>query len=131
MPTENPEISVGRRRSPHSVAETVAKLKTALIARGVTLFAIIDHAAEAEKAGLIMPPTQVVLFGSPSAGTPLMLAAPALALDLPLRILVAEENGETWLSWNSLPYFEQRHGLSLVQLAPLDAAGRLAEAATL
>ena len=76
--------------SHHSVDETVDKLKTILESKGVTLFALVDHGGEAEKVGLKMPPTKLLIFGNPKAGTPLMLAAPSAALDLPLKILVAE-----------------------------------------
>ena len=75
----------------HSVDETVDKLKTVLKSKGVTLFALVDHSGEAEKAGMKMPPTKLLIFGNPKGGTPLMLAAPSAALDLPLKILVAED----------------------------------------
>ena len=77
--------------SHHSVDETVDNLKTILKSKGVTLFALVDHSGEAEKVGLKMPPTQLLIFGNPKGGTPLMLAAPSAALDLPLKILVAED----------------------------------------
>jgi uncharacterized protein (DUF302 family) len=98
--------------SRHSVDETVDKLKTILQSKGVTLFALIDHSGEAEKAGLKMPPTKLLIFGTPKAGTPLMLAAPSAALDLPLKILVAEDaQGKVWISYNSAEYLRERHGL--------------------
>src|SRR5277367_4359327 len=97
----------------HSVDETVEKLKGILQARGVTLFALVDHSGEGEKVGMTMPPTKLLIFGSPKAGTPLMLAAPSIAIDLPLKILVAEDShGKVWLSYNSPEYLEERHGLS-------------------
>jgi uncharacterized protein (DUF302 family) len=78
----------------------------------VKIFAIVDHAGEAEKVGLQMPPTKLVLFGSPQAGTPLMLAAPSVAIDLPLKILISEDSqGKVWVSYNSPQYLKQRHGL--------------------
>jgi len=78
----------------------------------VTIFAIVDHSGEAEKVGLKMPPTKVVMFGNPKAGTPLMLAAPSIAIDLPLKILISEDReGKVWVSHNSLTYLQQRHGL--------------------
>ena len=77
--------------SRHSVDETVAELKGVLESKGVTLFALIDHSGEAVSVGMTMPPTKLLIFGSPRAGTPLMLAAPGAALDLPLKILVAED----------------------------------------
>ncbi len=101
-----------RRASNHSVDETVEKLKVMLQARGVTLFALVDHSGEAEKAGIKMPPTKLLIFGSPKAGTPLMLAAPGSALDLPLKVLIAEDaQGKVWLSYNSPDYLQRRHGL--------------------
>ena len=97
--------------SHHSVDETVAKLKGILEAKGVKLFALVDHSGEAEKAGLKMPPTKLLIFGSPEAGTPLMLTAPGSAIDLPLKILVREDNnGKTRISYNSPAYLQQRHG---------------------
>ena len=98
--------------SHHSVDETVDKLKTILKSKGVTLFAVIDHSGEAEKVGMKMPPTKLLIFGSPKAGTPLMLAAPSAAIDLPLKILVTEDaQGKAWISYNSADYLKERHGL--------------------
>ena len=98
--------------SNHSVDETVEKLKGILQAKGVTIFAIVDHSGEAEKVGLKMRPTKVVIFGSPKTGTPVMLAAPSVAIDLPLKILIWEDReGKVWVSYNSLTYLQERHGL--------------------
>jgi uncharacterized protein (DUF302 family) len=98
--------------SRQSVDETLDKLKAILKSKGVTLFALIDHSGEAEKAGLKMPPTKLLIFGNPKGGTPLMLAAPSAALDLPLKILVAEDaQGKVWISYNSPEYVKERHGL--------------------
>lgn len=95
----------------HSVDETVAKLKGILQAKGVTLFAFVDHSGEAEKVGMKMPSTKLLIFGSPKAGTPLMLAAPSIALDLPLKILVWEDDTrKVWVSYNSPAYLRGRHG---------------------
>src|SRR5258708_6257483 len=100
------------RSSNHSVDETVEKLKNVLQAKGVTLFALVDHSGEAEKAGMKMPPTKVLIFGSPKAGTPLMLASPSVAIDLPLKILVWEDGqGKVWVSYDSPEYLKKRHGL--------------------
>jgi uncharacterized protein (DUF302 family) len=97
--------------SSHSVDQTVDKLKGMLQAKSVTLFALIDHSGEAEKAGMKMRPTKLLIFGSPKGGTPLMLAAPTTAIDLPLKILVWEDvQGKVWLSYNSPEYLQQRHG---------------------
>lgn len=98
--------------SNHSVDETVAKLKGILQAKGVNLFALVDHSGEAEKVGLKMPPTKLLIFGSPKAGTPLMLAAPRSAIDLPLKILIWEDaQGKVWVSYNSPVYLQERHNL--------------------
>src|SRR4029077_14603246 len=98
--------------SNHSVDQTVEKLKNILQAKGVTLFALVDHSGEAEKVGLKMPPTKLVIFGSPKAGTPLMLAAPSIAIDLPLKILIREDGkGKVWVSYNSAAFLQARHGL--------------------
>ena len=100
------------KRSNHSVDETVEKLKGILQAKGVSLFALVDHSGEAEKAGLKMRPTKLLIFGSPKAGTPVMLAAPSIAIDLPLKILIWEDGqGAVWLSYNSPAYLQQRHGI--------------------
>ena len=98
--------------SHHSVVDTVEKLKGILLSKGVMLFAIVDHSGEAEKVGMKMRPTKLLIFGSPKAGTPLMQAAPSVAIDLPLKILVWEdEQGKVWVSFNSPAYLQQRHGI--------------------
>jgi uncharacterized protein (DUF302 family) len=98
--------------SNHSVDHTVERLKAILAAKGVTLFALVDHSGEAEKAGLKMPPTKLLIFGSPKAGTPVMLAAPSIALDFPLKILISEDGQQkVWVSYNSPAYLEERHGI--------------------
>ncbi|HVM91884.1 MAG TPA: DUF302 domain-containing protein [Terriglobales bacterium] len=95
-----------------SVDETVEKLKSILQAKGVTLFALVDHSGEAAKVGLKMPNTKLLIFGGPKAGTPLMLASPSVAIDLPLKILVAEDGQDkVWISYNSPGYLQQRHNL--------------------
>jgi uncharacterized protein (DUF302 family) len=100
------------RPSNHSVDETVAKLKGLLQAKGVALFALVDHSGEAEKVGMKMPSTKLLIFGNPKAGTPLMLATPSIAIDLPLKILVAEDaKGKAFISYNGPAYLQQRHGL--------------------
>ena len=103
---------VVRIASHHTVAETAAKLESILQAKNVKVFTIVDHSGEAEKAGLKMPNTKLLIFGNPKAGTPLMLASPSVALDLPLKILVAEDaGGKVWISYNSPGYLQQRHNL--------------------
>jgi len=109
-PTANKGII--NKPSRHSVDETLEELKRILQAKGVTVFALVDHSGEAEKVGLKMRPTKLVIFGSPKAGTPLMLAAPSSAIDLPLKILIWEDGeGKVWVSYNSPAYLQERHGL--------------------
>jgi uncharacterized protein (DUF302 family) len=97
--------------SRHSVDETVKRLEGILQSKEVTLFATIDHSGEAAKAGMKMRPTKLLIFGNPKGGTPLMLAAPSSAIDLPLKILVWEdEQGKAWVSYNSPTYLQKRHG---------------------
>ncbi len=98
--------------SNHSVDQTVEKLKGILQAKGVTLFALVDHSGEAEKAGMKMRPTKLLIFGSPKAGTPVMLAAPSIAIDLPLKILIWEDGqGKVWVSYNNPAYLQERHSV--------------------
>ncbi len=98
--------------SQHGVDETVHRLETILQERGIKIFALIDHSAEAKAAGLEMRPTKVLIFGNPRAGTPLMLAAPSVAIDLPLKALVSEDaQGKVTISWNSAAYLQTRHHL--------------------
>ena len=98
--------------SNHSIEQTVEKLKGILQVKGVALFALVDHSGEAQKAGMKMPPTKLLIFGNPKAGTPLMLAAPSVAIDLPLKILVWEDvQGKVWVSYNSPGYLQERHSL--------------------
>jgi len=112
--------------SSHSVDQTVEKIKAILQANGVTLFDLIDHSGEAAKVGIVMPDTKLLIFGNPKGGTPLMLASPSIAIDLPLKILVAQDaRGDVWISYNSSEYLEQRHGL------PQDLAQNIAIVATL
>lgn len=99
--------------SRYSVEETIQRLEAAFAAKGLQLFAVVDHSGEAEKVGLKMRPTTVVIFGSPKAGTPLMVAAPSLAIDLPLKALVAEDaEGKVSVTYNSSEYLKERHGVS-------------------
>src|SRR5271169_4129557 len=114
--------------SHHSVDETVDKLKTILKSKGVKLFALVDHSGEAEKAGLKMPPTKLLIFGNPKGGTPLMLAAPSAAIDLPLKILVAEDSqGKVWIFYNSSEYLKARHDLPQNLLPNIAVVETLAE----
>lgn len=113
--------------SRHSVDETVEKLKAVLQAKGVTLFALVDHSGEAAKVGMTMPATRLLIFGNPKAGTPLMLAAPSTAIDLPLKILVWEDSqNKVWISYNSPQYLQQRHGFPQELLANIAVVEALA-----
>jgi uncharacterized protein (DUF302 family) len=116
--------------SHHSVDDTVDKLKAILKSKGVTLFALVDHSGEAEKVGMKMPSTKLLIFGNPKGGTPLMLAAPSAALDLPLKILIAEDSeGKVWISYNSPEYLRERHGLPEILVANIGVVQPLAAAA--
>jgi uncharacterized protein (DUF302 family) len=96
-----------------TVEEAVSKIKSLLVIRGITLFAVIDHSGEAEAVGMKMPDTKLVIFGNPKGGTPLMLASPSVAIDLPLKLLVAEDaDGRCSISYNSPQYLQKRHGMS-------------------
>jgi len=119
------------KASSHSVDETVEKLKGILQAKGVTLFALVDHSGEAEKAGLKMRPTKLLIFGNPKGGTPVMVAAPSAAIDLPLKILVWEDaGGKVWASYNSPAYLQQRHGIPQELLPNIAVAEALTAKAT-
>src|SRR5580692_10818235 len=110
--------------SRYSVDETVQRLQSAFAAKGMKLFAFIDHSGEAEKVGLKMRPTKVLIFGSPKGGTPLMVAAPSLAIDLPLKALVAEAaDGAVSVTYNSPEYLQQRHGVPADLIKNLAGAG--------
>lgn len=110
--TLQPDNGIVRIPTNRSVDEVVIRLQTLLREKGVKLFAIVDHSGEAESAGLRMPPTKLLIFGNPKAGTPLMLASPGIAIDLPLKFLVGEDSeGKVWVSYNSPEYLQQRHSL--------------------
>jgi uncharacterized protein (DUF302 family) len=116
--------------SRHTVDQTVEKLQAILQAKGVKLFALIDHSGEAEQAGLHMRPTKLLIFGNPKAGTPLMLASPSAAIDLPLKLLVWEDaEARVWISYNSAAYLQTRHGLPLELMANIAVVEKLAAAA--
>jgi uncharacterized protein (DUF302 family) len=113
--------------SSHSFDETVERIKSILQSKGITLFALIDHSGEAEKVGMKMPPTKLLIFGSSKAGTPLMRTAPSVAIDLPLKILVWEDaDGKVWLSYNSPEYLQDRHQLPSDLLQNIAVVGALA-----
>ena len=120
------ENGLAQIASRYSVDETVRRLEAAFVEKGMKVFALIDHSGEAEKVGLKMRPTKVVIFGSPKGGTPLMVAAPSLAIDLPLKALVAEdEKGSVSVTYNAPEYLQARHGV------PAELVKNLAGAAAL
>jgi uncharacterized protein (DUF302 family) len=130
MPS-SPNNGIVSKKSNHPVDETLAKLKQTLQFKGVTIFAVVDHSGEAEKAELKMPPTKLVIFGNPKGGTPLMLAAPSAAIDLPLKILIWQDaDGEAWVSYNSPAYLQERHGFPKEVLQNIAVVEALASAVT-
>jgi uncharacterized protein (DUF302 family) len=116
--------------SNHSVDETVKRLRRILQAKGITLFALIDHSGEAEKVGIQMRPTKLLIFGNPKGGTPVMLASPSSAIDLPLKILIWEDaQGKVWVTHNSTAYLQERHNLPpelLPNIAVIEALAKTA-----
>jgi len=123
VPTGNGLIQVASR---FSVDETVRRLQAAFAEKGLQVFDVVDHSGEAEKVGLKMPPTKVLIFGSPKAGTPLMLAAPSLAIDLPLKALVAEDaQSKVTVTYNDPEYLRERHGFPAELTKNLAGAGAL------
>lgn len=125
--TAHPDNGVISIRSNHPVEKTVERLQEILAVRGVKLFALIDHSGEAEKAGLQMLPCKLLIFGNPKAGTPLMIAAPSIALDLPLKILIWEAaDGAVWVTYNDSAYLQQRHRLPAELVANISVVDALA-----
>jgi uncharacterized protein (DUF302 family) len=125
--SENGIVTIPSRQS---VDQTVQKLEGILKTKGVKLFALIDHSGEAEKAGLQMRPTKLLIFGNPTAGTPVMIASPTVAIDLPLKALVWEgAGGEVWISYNAPAYLQARHGLPADLVQNIAAVRALAEKA--
>jgi uncharacterized protein (DUF302 family) len=124
----NPENGIVTIPSHHSVDKTVEKLEGILQAKGVKLFALVDHSGEAEKAGMQMRPTKLLIFGNPKAGTPLMIASPSVAIDFPLKALVWEDAmDKVWVSYNAPAYLQARHHLPqelLPNIAVVEALAR-------
>jgi uncharacterized protein (DUF302 family) len=119
-----------RIASHYSLDETLQRIESALTSRGLQIFARVDHSGEALRVGLNMLPTKVLIFGSPKGGTPLMVAAPSLAIDLPMKVLVAEdEDGKVWVTYNDPEYLRQRHGVPAELIKNLAGAGALIEKA--
>ena len=127
MAQENGLVRVPSR---YPVEETVQRLQTTFAAKGLQVFALIDHSGEAAKVGLKMRPTKLLIFGSPKGGTPLMVASPSLAIDLPMKALVAEdETDKVWVTYNNPEYLKERHGVPEDLIKNLAGAGRLMEKA--
>jgi uncharacterized protein (DUF302 family) len=121
MTKENGLVQVASR---YSVDETVRRLEAAFKEKGMQVFTVVDHSGEAEKVGLKMRPTRVLIFGSPKGGTPLMEAAPSLAIDLPMKALVAEDaDGKVSVTYNSPEYLQKRHGVPPELIKSLAGAG--------
>ena len=118
-----------QRSATGSVDEVVERLLSILRGKGITVFLVVDHSGEATKIGLQMPNTKLVIFGNPQAGTPVMLAAPSSALDLPLKILIAEgADGNTRVSYNSASYLQKRHELETVLIENIAGIENIVEA---
>ncbi len=123
MPNDHGLVRVASR---YSVDETLKRLLLVINEKGLQPFGLIDHSGEAEKIGLSMPSTRVLIFGSPKAGTPLMVAAPSLAIDLPLKALIAQDaEGKVWVTYNSPEYLQERHGIPADLLKNIAGAGAL------
>jgi uncharacterized protein (DUF302 family) len=118
------------KESKYSVPETLDRVDALLQSKGIKIFVRVDHSGEAEKAGLKMPPTQLLIFGNPKGGTPVMLAAPTAAIDLPLKALAWQDgDGKVWLSYNDPEYLRKRYGLTDDQIKTIAGTGSLIEQA--
>lgn len=116
------------RPSKYPVDETVARFEALLASKGIKLFALVDHSGEAEKAGLQMPPTKLLIFGNPKGGTPVMLAAPSIAIDLPLKLLVWQDAaGSVWVSFNDPAYLQFRHSVPTELAKNINVVGSLVD----
>jgi uncharacterized protein (DUF302 family) len=128
--SRSPETDVISKSSPESVASTVDRFLELVEARGMTLFTVIDHSGEAARNGLDLRDTKLVIFGSPTAGTPVMQAAPLSALDLPLKVLIWDDDGQTKISYVDPDSLAKRHHLSAELSARLAGIGPLTDALT-
>jgi uncharacterized protein (DUF302 family) len=130
--TPTPALNNGMHHlgSPYPVPETLQRVESLLQEKGLTIFCRIDHSGEAEKVGLKMHPTQLILFGSPRGGTPVMVASPTIAIDLPLKVLIWQDpGGKVWVSYNSPEYLQQRHDVPADLVKNISAAGSLLQLA--
>jgi len=136
QPLRQPKLSgtvpgFGSKASKYSVDETVARFEALLKSKNVKLFSLVDHSGEAEKAGLKMPPTKLLIFGNPAAGTPVMLVAPSIAIDLPLKVLVWQDAaGAVWISFNDPAYLQARHNVPSELAKNIGVVGALVDQAT-
>jgi len=125
-----PDNGMQHLSSPYPVPETLRRIESLLQEKGLAIFCRVDHSGEAEKVGLKMHPTQLILFGSPKAGTPVMVASPTIAIDLPLKALVWEDaDGKVWVSYNSPEYLQQRHSVPSELVKNISTAGALLQLA--
>jgi uncharacterized protein (DUF302 family) len=130
LPAAGADDGIISKPSKYSVPETLDHLEAVLRSKGVTVFVRIDHSGEAQKVGLKLRPTQLLIFGNPRTGTPLMNSSPSVAIDLPLKALAWEdENGKVWLSYNSPAYMKQRHALKEEVMKNIAAIGILVDEA--
>lgn len=125
-----PDNGMSHISSPHSVDETLKHIQAFLQSKSVNIFALVDHSGEAAKVGLKMNPTKLLIFGNPKGGTPLMVAAPTLAIDLPLKALVWEDSGgKVWVSYNTPLYLKQRHQVPDDLIKNIEGTGAMLEKA--
>ncbi|MDH6126499.1 DUF302 domain-containing protein [Kitasatospora sp. GP82] len=123
-----PTAGVVHKRSPYPVGETVERLTTAVRAAGARVFSLIDHSGEAEDVGLVLRDTKLLIFGNPLGGTPAMVAAPLSAIDLPLKVLVWQDDaGAAWMSYLDPAWLAARHALTADLAAPLSAVDTLTD----
>ena len=128
--TESSAKGIEQLLSPYSVAETLERLEGILKQKGIPVLALIDHSGAAEAAGLAMKPTKLLIFGNAKAGTPLMVAAPSAALDLPLKALIAEDaDGQVWVTYNTPEYLQARHGFPESMMANIAGIRGIVQAA--
>lgn len=129
-PASAPDNGMQHLSSPYSVPETLKRIESLLQEKDLTIFSRVDHSGEAEKVGLKMHPTQLILFGSPKGGTPVMVASPTIAIDLPLKALVWEDGGgKVWVSYNSPEYLQQRHNVPADLIKNISGAASLLQLA--
>jgi len=128
LPQVHSENGMVHVPSKYSVEETCQRLESLVKSRGLTVFALIDFSGDATKVGLRMRTTQLLIFGNPKSGTPLMIASPSIALDLPLKALAWEDaQGKVWLSYNAAEYLKERHRLRDELLKNISGVGALIE----